>query len=50
MGTSQSHNLKSSPNWSATKRAMTSIAKGTENKAATNAKYIAKFGTTLENR
>lgn len=49
MGTSQSHNLKSSPNWSATKRAMTSIAKGTENKAATNAKFIGNFGSALGN-
>ena len=49
MGTSQSHNLKSSPNWSATKRAMTSIAKGAENKAATNAKFIGNFGSALGN-
>ena len=49
MGKSQSHNLKSSPNWSATKRAMTSIAKGTENKAATNAKFIGNFGSALGN-
>ena len=34
MGTSQSHNLKSSPNWSAAKRAMTSLANGTDNKPA----------------
>ena len=49
MGTSQSHNLKTSPNWSTTKRAMTSIAKGTENKVATNAKFIGNFGTALGN-
>lgn len=29
MGTSQSHNLKSGPNWSTSKRAVTKIAKGT---------------------
>lgn len=49
MGTSQSHNLKSSPNWSATKRAMTSIAKGTENIAAINAKFIGNLGSALGN-
>ena len=40
MGTSQSHNLKSSPNWSAAKRAMTSLANGTDNKPASNAKFF----------
>lgn len=49
MGTSQSHNLKSTPNWTATKRAMTSIANGTGNKSATNAKFIGNFGTALGN-
>lgn len=49
MGTSQSHNLKSTPNWTATKRAMTSIANGTGNKSATNAKYIGNLGTALGN-
>lgn len=44
MGTSQSHNLKSSPNWSAAKRAMTSLANGTDNKPASNAKFLCKFG------
>lgn len=43
MGTSQSHNLKSSPNWSAAKRAMTSIANGTDNKPASNAKFFRNF-------
>lgn len=49
MGTSQSHNLKSSPNWSAAKRAMTSLANGTENKSVTNAKFFGNFGTALGN-
>ena len=49
MGTSQSHNLKSTPNWTATKRAMTSIANGTGNRSATNAKFIGNFGTALGN-
>lgn len=40
MGTSQSHNLKSSPNWSAAKRAMTSLANGTDNKSESNAKFL----------
>lgn len=44
MGTSQSHNLKSSPNWSAAKRAMTSLANGTDNKPASNAKFFCNFG------
>ena len=43
MGTSQSHNLKSSPNWSAAKRAMTSLANGTDNKPASNAKFFRKW-------
>lgn len=43
MGTSQSHNLKSSPNWSAAKRAMTSLANGTDNKPASNAKFFCNF-------
>lgn len=43
MGTSQSHNLKSSPNWSAAKRAMTSLANGTDNKPASNAKFFSNF-------
>ena len=47
MGTSQSHNLKSSPNWSAAKRAMTSIANGTGNKLASNAKFFGNLGTAL---
>lgn len=49
MGTSQSHNLKSTPNWTATKRAMTSIVNGTGNNSATNAKFIGNFGTALGN-
>ena len=49
MGTSQSHNLKSSPNWSAAKRAMTSIANGTDNKLASNAKFFGNLGTALGN-
>ena len=44
MGTSQSHNLKSSPNWSAAKRAMTSLANGTDNKSESNAKFYGNFG------
>lgn len=47
MGTSQSHNLKSSPNWSAAKRAMTSLANGTDNKPASNAKFLANSGKLL---
>lgn len=47
MGTSQSHNLKSSPNWSAAKRAMTSLANGTDNKPASNAKFFCNFGIPL---
>lgn len=47
MGTSQSHNLKSTPNWTATKRAMTSIANGTGTKSTTNVKFIGNFGTAL---
>ena len=47
MGTSQSHNLKSSPNWSAAKRAITSIANGTDNKTASNAKFFGNLGTAL---
>lgn len=47
MGTSQSHNLKSSPNWSAAKRAMTSIANGTDNKLASNAKFFGNFWNTF---
>lgn len=47
MGTSQSHNLKSSPNWSAAKRAMTSIANGTGNKSTSSARFIANLGTAL---
>ena len=47
MGTSQSHNLKSSPNWSAAKRAMTSIANVTGNKLASNAKFFGNLGTAL---
>ena len=47
MGTSQSHNLKSSPNWSAAKRAITSIANGTDNKTALNAKFFGNLGTAL---
>ena len=49
MGTSQSHNLKSSPNWSAAKRAITSIANGTDNKTASNAKFFGNLGTALGN-
>lgn len=49
MGTSQSHNLKSSPNWSAAKRAITNIAHGTDNKAASNAKFFGNLGTALGN-
>ena len=49
MGTSQSHNLKSSPNWSAAKRAMTSIANGTDNKPASKAKFFGNLGTALGN-
>ena len=49
MGTSQSHNLKSSPNWSAAKRAITSIANGTDNKLASNAKFFGNLGTALGN-
>lgn len=44
MGTSQSHNLKSSPNWSAAKRAMTSLANGTDNKSESNAKFFGNSG------
>lgn len=47
MGTSQSHNLKSSPNWSAAKRAMTSLANGTDNKPASNAKFFFNSGKLL---
>lgn len=47
MGTSQSHNLKSAPNWSAAKRAITSIANGTDNKTASNAKFFGNLGTAL---
>lgn len=47
MGTSQSHNLKSSPNWSAAKRAMTSIANGTGNKSTSSARFMANLGTAL---
>lgn len=47
MGTSQSHNLKSSPNWSAAKRAMTSLANGTDNKPASNAKFFGNSGKLL---
>lgn len=47
MGTSQSHNLKSSPNWSAAKRAMTSLANGTDNKSESNAKFFFNFGIPL---
>lgn len=49
MGTSQSHNLKSSPNWSAAKRAITSIANGTDNKPVSNAKFFGNLGTALGN-
>ena len=49
MGTSQSHNLKSSPNWSAAKRAMTSLANGTDNKPASNAKFFGNLGIALGN-
>lgn len=49
MGTSQSHNLKSSPNWSATKRAITSIVNGTGDQTATKAKFIGNLGTALGN-
>ena len=47
MGTSQSHNLKSSPNWSAAKRAMTSLANGTDNKSESNAKFLTNSGRFL---
>ena len=47
MGTSQSHNLKSSPNWSAAKRAMTSLANGTDNKPASNAKFFRNLGISF---
>ena len=47
MGTSQSHNLKSSPNWSAAKRAMTSLANGTDNKPASNAKFFGNLGISF---
>lgn len=47
MGTSQSHNLKSSPNWSAAKRAMTSLANGTDNKSESNAKFFGNSGRFL---
>lgn len=47
MGTSQSHNLKSSPNWSAAKRAMTSLANGTDNKSESNAKFFGNSGKFL---
>lgn len=53
MGTSQSHNLKSSPNWSAAKRAMTSLANGTDNKSESNAKFLVslyKEYTSLKSR
>ena len=49
MGTSQSHNLKSSPNWSAAKRAMTSLANGTDNKSESNAKFFGNLGIALGN-
>lgn len=49
MGTSQSHNLKSSPNWSAAKRAMTSLANGTDNKPDSNAKFFGNLGIALGN-
>ena len=49
MGTSQSHNLKSSPNWSAAKRAMTSLANGTDNKSKSNAKFFGNLGIALGN-
>lgn len=35
MGTSQSHNLKSGPNWSTAKRSITSLAKGQGNSNVT---------------
>lgn len=47
MGTSQSHNLKSSPNWSAAKRAMTNIANNTNNQSSSNAKFFGNLGAAL---
>lgn len=47
MGTSQSHNLKSSPNWSAAKRAMTNIANNANNQSSSNAKFFGNLGTAL---
>ena len=47
MGTSQSHNLKSSPNWSAAKRAMTNIANNTNNSSSSNAKFFGNLGAAL---
>lgn len=49
MGTSQSHNLKSTPNWSSAKRAITSIANRTGNASSNNAKFIGNLGSALGN-
>lgn len=47
MGTSQSHNLKSGPNWSEAKRAVTGIAKGKGNKNANCMKFMQGFSTAV---
>lgn len=47
MGTSQSHNLKSTPNWSSAKRAITSIANGTGNADKNNTKFMRSLGSAL---
>ncbi len=49
MGTSQSHNLKSTPNWSSAKRAMTSIINGTGNSSINKAKFISYLGSAMDN-
>lgn len=47
MGTSQSHNLKSGPNWSEAKRAITGIAKDTGDINVNCSKFMQGFSTAV---
>lgn len=49
MGTSQSHNLKSGPNWKTAKRSITSIAKGTGNTNANCQSFAKGFSSAIGN-
>lgn len=46
MGTSQSHSLKTTPQWSAAKKAMTSVIKDQGN-SQKHAKLMATFGVAV---